>query len=432
MDNFNSKCIFFGKPREQINEITSYIDASNIYGSTVKESDKLRLFKDGLLLTSPGRMLPPRADQTTCTITDQRDFCLLAVFVLKVFRTVLLHIVGDRRVQEVPTLASLHITFVRYHNHIARRLKSINPHWTDEHLFQETRKIIGAINQKITYEEYLPAILNKDYLRRYCLQPDCQFYDDRLDPATVNSFAVTAFRFGHSQIPGHTGLCKESQKRQYSCPYAAKRCPFKPVIQVNEYESVLVESTFKNPYMVFKDVDGIQLFQVTNASTKSDSLDLPALDIQRGRDHGIPSYTKFREFCGLTKVLYFHSGFKGLVDHDHNTVELLRKTYRDVEDIDLFVGGMTERPLPGSELGPTFSCIMARQFERYKIGDRFWWRRRDPVVGFTSGMVFSVYYYIFTTFWYHRGVHNRLNGSVFFHSLFSFFMVYAVLNINVQ
>jgi len=31
-------------------------------------------------------------------------------------------------------------------------------------------------------------------------------------------------------------------------------------------------------------------------------MDIVSLDIQRSRDHGIPSYTQFRKYCGLKEI----------------------------------------------------------------------------------------------------------------------------------
>lgn len=57
-------------------------------------------------------------------------------------------------------LASIHHMCVRAHNLIARSLKTINPHWKGEKIFQETRKIIGAMSQHVTYNEFLPEVLD--------------------------------------------------------------------------------------------------------------------------------------------------------------------------------------------------------------------------------------------------------------------------------
>ena len=52
--------------------------------------------------------------------------------------------------------------------------------------------------------------------------------------------------------------------------------------------------------------------------------------------------------------------------------------FRHVNDIDLFPAGLAERPEKGALLGPTFSCILGRQFGEVRKGDRFWHENDGP------------------------------------------------------
>ncbi|VDM93335.1 unnamed protein product [Litomosoides sigmodontis] len=100
-------------------------------------------------------------------------------------------------------------------------------------------------------------------------------------------------------------------------------------------------------------------------------LDLAALIIQMGRDHGIPGYTAFRSACGLRRPANF-TDLDDIVLQSLNLAELA-KLYNHIDDVDLFVLGMAEKPEIGALVGPTFACIIGRQFQKIRRGDRFWY-----------------------------------------------------------
>ena len=101
-----------------------------------------------------------------------------------------------------------------------------------------------------------------------------------------------------------------------------------------------------------------------------------ARNIQRGRDHGIPTYSTMRSACKLTKLTSFRSRPREISAANW---EKLKDVYQSVFDIDLITGGLAETPVTGALLGKTFSCIIGKQFHALQAGDRYFFsHRRGP------------------------------------------------------
>jgi hypothetical protein len=99
-------------------------------------------------------------------------------------------------------------------------------------------------------------------------------------------------------------------------------------------------------------------------------MDLASLNIQRGRDHGLAAYNIWREQCGLRRF----QKWTDMTDvMTKGTIQRLSSAYEHVDDIDLFTGGIAERPVVGGVVGPTFACILGQQFLNLRKGDRFWY-----------------------------------------------------------
>ncbi|XP_071790619.1 salivary peroxidase/catechol oxidase-like [Asterias amurensis] len=358
-------------PRQQLNQITSFLDLSQVYGNSETQGKSLRDLSKG-----KGLMLSiddPHSDVGHELLPNDEEHkdCIIASPQLKCGRT------GDARAAEQPGLASLHTVLLRQHNRIAEKLSILNPGWNDEKLYQEARAVCIAMWQHIVYNEYLPPLLGSKNMAKHGLQvhPTSYLfgYDPHVNPSISNVFATAAFRMGHSQIP--TTLLKLD--RDYA-----------------EIEHVKLDETFFNAThlvtspgqsgmdaflrgMIVQKLLTIDL-SLTAPITKhlfadpedGQGLDLAALNIQRGRDHGIADYNAWRKYCKLPEA----GSFDDLLDvMSEASVSVFRKTYASVNDIDLFPALIGETPERGQLVGATLACLIGEQFHRLKFGDRFWY-----------------------------------------------------------
>lgn len=109
-------------------------------------------------------------------------------------------------------------------------------------------------------------------------------------------------------------------------------------------------------------------------------VDLASINIQRSRDHGVPGYNDFREYCGFPRA----RTFRDLEEYLSNRTALkFSEIYSHPDDIDLWSAGISEYPLEGGTLGPTFSCLLAQQFSNLRRGDRFWYENDGFPSSFT-------------------------------------------------
>jgi len=365
-------------PRTQINEISSYLDANWIYGNDEAIRDRIRLFKGGLLKALPvfrefglKDMLPLKLENPSsgCIRPNDEVFCFDA---------------GDNRVNEQLVLAVIHTLFMREHNRIVEELSKINPHWDDEKLYQEGRHIVAAILQHITYNEFLPMILGKDMMQKHkiILKKHGYFdgYNPKVDATVTAQFVTASFRFGHSLLPStverwspnHKYIASQRLSEMLRQPYDLYKggwCDQYIMGLVNQVAQAMDDA-------ISQEVTN-HLFQEPN---KKFGMDLASINMQRAREHGVPGYNDFREFCGMPRL---HS-WSDLNDWMSNkTVNRYRDIYRHVDDIDLWSGGVSERPLPGSMVGPTYSCLIGLSFKDLRYGDRYWYENPNQPSSFS-------------------------------------------------
>ena len=442
-------------PRQQINTLSSYIDASNVYGVTNQRLDWLR---DGsadgnptnnaaTMLTAPGGYLPRATARGNASTAPPMD--LMGAITASPGQAVE---AGDVRANENVALTSIHTLFVREHNRIVGMLARTR--LPNEDKFQIARRVVGAEIQYITYNEFLPTLgVRLDSYRGY---------SPNVNPTISNEFAVVAYR-AHSMVHGEfeptvpAGTYTEDQLNRVfpSEGITVERNADSTVTLVIPLsaafgnpdlleqvgEGPILESLGEHQYKNDEQIDNTLrsvLFEIPNGPPSCASpvvtpscfalvADLGADDIQRGRDHGMPTYNNLRRAVGLAPVRSFTDitgeaterfplsrridradaiddpnilDFVQLRDEDGNIIPLgsdeagedavsgirrttlasrLRAIYGSVDKVDAFVGMVAEKHIAGTEFGPLQLAIWKKQFQALRDGDRFYYLN-DPVL----------------------------------------------------
>lgn len=428
-------------PREQVNTVSSYLDAFAVYGGTNARLDWLREGSvDGNPANNNARLLMPN---NYLPRKDARGNPAAAPM-MEVDGRLLstpnrAAVAGDVRANENITLTATHTLFAREHNRIVSLLPST---LSQEDKFQIARRIVIAEQQFITYNEFLPAV--GVHVAPY------SGYKSNVNTSLSNEFAVVGYR-AHSMIHGEVETETELDRYSQATLDALQAQGVELAIEGDEIEiAVPLNVGFFNPDLVeqvqlgpllfgigsesqYKNEDQIDnqlrsvLFQVpvsgnpecldgeTLPECFEGVVDLGGIDIQRGRDHGMPTYNQLRQAYGLPAKTSFTSitgeatenfpagsgidnpnsldvlqlfnfgGDATNVDNDDATREVRRSTvaarlkaiYGSVGNIDPFVGMIAEQHVAGADMGELQLAIWKREFERLRDGDRFFYGN-DP------------------------------------------------------
>ncbi|XP_030764451.1 uncharacterized protein LOC115888752 [Sitophilus oryzae] len=360
-------------PREQVNQNSAYLDGSVVYGSSRCALSKLKGNNGKMNVTERprGKDLLPRDDkQAECRSAS--GLCFVA---------------GDGRASEQPGLMMIHTFYMREHNRLMEGLQRVNPHWDHHQVFEQSRKILIAGLQHTTYNEFLPRILGWNAMNLYGLKllPQGYYkeYNPNCNPAIFTEFATAAYRIGHSLLRPHIPRM-DNNYQIVEPPLLLRDFFFNTDYMMNEG---LVDQMARG--LVSTPMETLDQFitgEVTNHLFEDKKIpfsgvDLVALNIKRARDHGVPSYNNYRALCNLKRATSFEDLAREI---PLEIIERFKSIYPTVDDIDLFPGGMSERPLKGGIVGPTFGCIIAIQFRQLRKCDRFWYENEDPTVRFTE------------------------------------------------
>ncbi len=437
--------------RQQINTVSSYIDGASVYGPDATRLEWLRegpvdgrLSNNGAKLLLDNGFLPRGGDPRRVGAATP-EMALMGRLeapggAAKAF------VAGDKRANENIALSSTHTLFALEHNRIVSKLPSNLP---EELKFQIARRVIGAEQQYITYKEFLPSL--------GVSLPAYQGYKDNVNASLGNEFATVGYR-AHSMIHGELEAIGEAADYTAAQLAAIEAQGVEVAADGDEVEFVIPlnlafgnpdllklvgtgavlhglggEPQYKNDEMIDNQLRSV-LFQVpvpgnegcldgpTLPACFKGVVDLGAVDIERGRDHGMPLYNDMRKAFGLKEQKSFTGitgestdrfptndplitgnpindpnslDFTALFDAAGNPIPLgseaaqaeavvgvrrttlaarLKAIYGDPSKLDAFVGMLSERHVHGSEFGELQLAMWKQQFQALRDGDRFFYQ----------------------------------------------------------
>jgi hypothetical protein len=340
--------------RMPINEVTSYIDASAVYGSDPARAAALRTNSGAgaKLLTGPDNLLP----RNTAGLPNENNGPVPGDQ---------LFLAGDIRSNENSMLTALHTIFVREHNRLVDRIATQQPQLAEEEQYQLARKLVGAEMQIVTYHEFLPALLGTGptvpTAEQYVYSPGL--------PATITTaHAFAAFRFGHSAVTSQLNLVENAAA---AGSLALRNVFFNPNLIGNAPQLVdnLLEGAAAQRS---EEIDSLIVDDLRNflfGPPGAGGLDLASLNIQRTRDVGLPTPG------GLSRAYQFQApaSFNQLTS-DPALAQALTTLYGTVNNVDTWVAGLAQNHATGASVGDIFRGIISSQFRRLRDGDRLFYR----------------------------------------------------------
>jgi peroxidase len=395
-------------PRQQINEETSFLDLSMVYGNSKAMTDLVRADLPGhagqsaKLLIGDSGVLPTIKEVAV-------DSGLTSLQVLTAFRPEgfgglpdpalpatqanpasfeNLYFAGDNRVNQTPLLISQQTLWAHEHNY---QVDKLTPYaklygWSQDQLFEAARAVTEAEWQHVVYDEYLPKLLGEHALSEY------RGYKKTVDPSIINEWTTVAFRFGHDQS-------SQNQKPLNEDGSAANPGGLFTAFTLSE--AFLAGA---NGARTTEDIDAWLRGQLASHSQEIDGLvvdgnrntlfgigangapitaDLEVFDIQRARDHGVWNYNDLRVGLGLREYTSFDD-FGTANNVDAARLEALRTVYgNDINKLDAIIGGLLEKKYYDSQLGETFTKLTVMQFEALRDGDKLYYEnhfKNNPLV----------------------------------------------------
>ena len=272
---------------------------------------------------------------------------------------------GDVRSNENVALTSMHTVWMREHNHQVDVLKGLHPEWSQDELFNAARIIVEAEYQNVVFSEYLPLLLGAENI------PDYQGYDATVNAGIAHEFASAAYRLGHSQISSTIHRTNEGGTTSALGDLNLFEAFFQP--------KTLVDGGGVDPIIrgltsnLGQEIDPQIVDDVRNLlfGPPGEGQDLAVLNLMRGRDHGIPGLNDVREALGLERFADFSE-----LTSDPGVAAKFASVYATIDDVDLWIGGLAEDIVSGSQLGATFHTIVLDQFMRLRDGDRMYFEER--------------------------------------------------------
>uniref|UniRef100_A0A7S3LN59 Uncharacterized protein n=2 Tax=Sar TaxID=2698737 RepID=A0A7S3LN59_9STRA len=395
---FDRKQVGPRRCREFMNRNTAWADMSNVYGNYNRRGEALRSFQNGELLTSTihgNEYLPFESDEGEVYTIDHPDNC--GAKCQAKLENPDNFFCGDVRCNENPVLSAFHTMFVREHNRIARWFKQAYNEDDDEIIFQNARIRNIILYQKIIWD-YLTTLVGE--LNMENLMGPYVKMDRLCDPGMEIHFTTAAYRFGHSAIADQIAMANQDGEMDESKHMSLNEAFFTPKILI---EKKFILNQLLNGALLMKHepidakvVDALRNHLFQNMDKK---LDLVALNIQRGRDHGLSSLNSWRK--ALREKMYMGyqdlpgiKNFQDLTD-DAELIRDLTALYGSVDKVDPFVAGMAERKQTGSMLGVTFTHAIIEQFKRVRDCDPFWfeneWIKQIDGVGIETETLSDIF-----------------------------------------